>query len=371
MKTTAVFSMLLVILVVICPGADPALAFFPPFQDVTGPTVTQGTDTKVTVSVYNPATGQNIPYTWTIAGGADDITIDQIATSQGMVAWRVKDKINNKFKIVWGVYDPGWAALMGQPQSGWQITETWIWIDYNTNIIALNDGVLLYETKYKTTGDQTNIVDHFWAYDPDAWYEEFQHGWMLYGWREFTYSFSNYSDGTTRDHIVKDGVAGLIYDNNSSWSRTIEVIYAVYDGRNHGWINDQTSATIPDAPQITNATVYWSDGDVLHKSGYDYTDRTWKAEQNTRVMACFAVWPKPAKVSQWVYFTDMSLAAGAWNWNLGDNTTRTVRSLYHQYRSAGHYAAVQEVAVGESYQQNVIVKSTLFPGNLLLLLQAP
>jgi len=153
---------------------SPSLAYFAPLQNVTLPTVVQDTETKVTVSVHNPATGQDIPYVWTIAGGVDAIGVDQISRSQGIVAWRVKDKANNKFKIVWGVYDPGWAAIMSQPQAGWMFLETWVWLDDTTNIIALNDGVLLFENKYTTTEGHPKIVDYFEAYDPSGWYQEFQ-----------------------------------------------------------------------------------------------------------------------------------------------------------------------------------------------------
>jgi uncharacterized protein (DUF58 family) len=79
-------------------GAFPALAYYAPLQDVTGPTVNQGTDTTVTVSVHNPATGQDIPYTWTTPGGAGVIAIDQVSKNQGLVAWQVKNLTNNTYK---------------------------------------------------------------------------------------------------------------------------------------------------------------------------------------------------------------------------------------------------------------------------------
>ena len=367
MKKVAVFSTLLAVLNLSLTAS--VLAYYAPLQEVSGPTVEQNTVTKVTVSVKNTATGMNIPFTWTIDGGAGAITVDQIFNSQGIVAWRVKDEIDNKFKIVWGVYDPGWAALQGQPLLGWQITET-DKID-ETNILLLSDGLLLFETKYTTTGGQTNITDHFWAYDPSGSYENNQNKWILFGWRGFTYSFIN---GTTSNHILKDGVAALIYDvPNDMGGRSIKVIYAVYDGRNHWWINDETFAFEPTALQITNATVTWIDATNSQKCGYDYTDQTWKLNQNTKVMSCYAFWPTPVKVGQWVYFTDMSLAADTWNWNLGDNSTSTARSLYHKYLKAGAYYARQEViglAGSDFNSQSVPVKLPFIAAISRLLLEA-
>ena len=179
----------------------------------------------MTVSVHNPATGQDIPYTWTIAGGASLIAIEQIAKNQGMVAWRVKDLATNKYKMVWGVYNPGWAALQGRPEVGWMFTETWVWIDHDTNIMALNDGVFVYETKYTDTGGQTHISVGVYTFDPSGWNDDMSHGWMPYGWRGASYSIANWSGVVPRDYTVKDGVTAFIYDGIFGG----EVNYAVYD----------------------------------------------------------------------------------------------------------------------------------------------
>jgi hypothetical protein len=344
-------------------GVSPSLAYFAPLQNVTGPTVAQDANTTVTVSVHNPATGQDISHVWTIAGGAAAIGIDQITKSQGIVAWRVTDLINNKFKIVWGVYNPGWAALQGNPQQGWIITETWVWIDYATDIVALNDGVLLFETKYTTTGGQTKIIDYFEAYDPSGWYEEFFHGWMPYSWRAYTASFSNYSGVTTRDHIVKDGVAAMIYGGT--------MYYALYDGRAHSWQIRSESGTDPTAPQITNATVSWTDNSAAQKRGYDYTTNSWLNGEDTKVMAYFDFWPTPAKPGDWIYFTDMSIGATSWSYNLGDSTTTEARSFYHKYAKGGNYTANQQVwgpAESDSFSLTVPVQGSAFTGALMLLL---
>jgi hypothetical protein len=367
MQKALIFSILIAFQVVILPGPDSALAFFAPLQNVTGPTVTQDTASHVTVSVQNTATSNHIPYTWTITGGAGAITIDQLTNTQGIVAWRVQDTVDHRFKIVWGVYDPGWAALMANLQAGWQIKET-DWIDHNTTIVALNDGVLLFQTTYTSAG-QTNINGFIWTYDPHAWYEALQQGWTLKGWQEYTYTFIDNSGGATRDHVVKDGVSALVYDNNNLLNRIIRVNYTVYDARNHAWQGKNELAVNPSAPQITNATVTWTVSSAPQKRGYDYTDQTWKSGQDTKVMACFAVWPKPANVNQSVYFTDLSLGATTWNWNLGDGSTSIERSLYHKYSQVGKYTAHQEVtgpAGTDAYDQIVPVKSAITPIWLLL-----
>jgi hypothetical protein len=356
-------------------AAPPALAYFAPLQDVTFPSVTQDSNTRVTVSVHNPATGQDIPYTWTIDGGSGAIAIDQITKSQGMVAWRVKDLANNKFKIVWGTYDPGWAALQSNPELGWMFYETWVWIDHDTNIIALNDGVLQFETKY-TTGGLTNIIDYFEAYDPSGWYEAPgpgpgpPPGWMPYGWREYTASFSNFPPtATTRNHLVKDGVAAFIFDS-PNWG--IGITYALYDGKAHNWqITFDEFTTNPTALQITNATVTWTDGTVNQKRGYDYTTTSWISNANTKVMAYFDFWPTPVKVGKWVYFTDMSIGATTWNYNLGDTTSTTTRSFYHKYLGAGNYAVNQQVtgpAGNDANTRTVPVKASASTAPLMLLL---
>jgi hypothetical protein len=374
MKRATIPSLLLVALALMGGfGASPALAYFAPLQDVTDPTVAQGTNTTVTVSVHNPATGQNIPYVWTIEGGAAAIAVDQITKSQGIVAWRVQDLINNKYKIVWGVYDPGWAALQGDPKEGWMFSETWAWKDHDTNIVALNDGVLLFETKWTSEG-QTNIIDYFEAYDPSGWLEEPgpgpgpPQGWMPYGWREFSSSFGSYYAATTSGHIVKDGVAAFIYAD-PFWGK--EMYYALYDGRVNSWQYDSASVSNPTAPQITNATVSWTDGITPQKRGYNFTSNSWNPDVDTKVMACFDFWPTPGKSGQWIYFTDMSIGATAWNYPLGDTTTTTARSFFHKYAKAGNYTVWQLVTgptEDDSFSRIVPVKASGSPAPLLLLL---
>ena len=73
--------------------------------------------------------------------------------------------------------------------------------------------------------------------------------------------------------------------------------------------------------QITNGTVTWTDNSGDQKRGYDYSSGSWISGVNTKVLAYFDLWPTPAKPGQWVYFTDMSIAATNWYYAQGDGGT--------------------------------------------------
>jgi len=331
MRSASVRSLLLAALALIwLAGASPALAYYAPLQDVTGPTVVQTTDTTVTVSVHNPATNQDIPYTWTIAGGAAAIAVDQLRNVQGVVAWRVKDLTNNKYQVVWGVHDPR-LATQSNPSLGWQVQETWPWLDDETNILALNDGILLFESKF-VSGNYTHIMDYFYAYDPTP--PEPEEGDWWWGWKGTFHEFISYSGYLTRDHVVKDGVAAFIYES-SVWGW--DMIYMVYDPRNAQWCSNSETSLLPTPPEITAATVIWTDDAGDQRRGYDYTDQTWKSDIDTLILPHFVFAPLHPKTGQPVWFTDMSLAATSWNWDLGEGVPSASRSLYHTYAQAGNY----------------------------------
>lgn len=371
MKKKTAIPLILATLALLCWGVtSPALAYYPPLQDVTDPVVVQGATPSVSVSVHNPATGQDIPYTWRPFDGTGPFVINQVIKMQGIVAWRIKDTANNQYMVVFAAYDPGWAALMNNPQAGWQSFQTYPWTADDTNIIAVNDGVLVYESKaIGPIGSKTTITVGAYTFDPGGWYEEFWHGWMPYGWRGSTFTMTNYSALVPYSYAVKDGVAAFLYNDSVS--------NAVYDahqtfGFPFGWQLDAWY----DAPnatnlQITNATVTWTDDSGDQRRGYDYVDQTFKTGMNTKVMSSFRFWPSPGKPGQWVYFTDMSIAATAWNWSMGDLATSTARSLYHKYANAGDYLAYLQVtgpAGTDASTQTVPVKAPVCAGPIQLLL---
>jgi hypothetical protein len=362
MKKMVIRAISLVTLILMCGGGiSPCLAYYAPLTNITGPTVTQDTETKVTVSVHNPATGQDIPYTWTIAGGASAFQVDQERNNQGMVAWRVKDLSNNKYQIVVGVYDPN-------PEMGWQFSTNWdAWLDHETNILSLHDGVLLYESKYTpetpSWENPSVIVDYFATYDPGLEMPDFP--WRV-GWRWFSYSFTDYSGGNSYGHVVEDGVVAYIY---TSPSMDYVLVYGIFDSGLHGWWVDDANPHHPSLLSIANATVTWNDsilGD--QKRGYDHNAAEWQDGVDTKVLANFVFAPLAPKVNQPVYFTDMSIAATVWNYDLGDSSSRNDRSFYHRYAKPGDYLVNQQVtgpAGADANAQNVLVKGS---GNAALML---
>jgi hypothetical protein len=362
MKRAAFLPLLLTIVVLNWAGTSPALAYYPPLQDVTVPTVVQDTETKVNVSVHDPATGQDIPGVWSITGGVGAIAIDQIVKNQGMVAWRVQDLINNKYMVVAGVYDPN-------PHQGWQFFSYWGGtLDYLPVIVALNDGVLLYECQY-TTGADADLLyhteDYIATYDPAL--EMPGMPWIV-GWRTMSYSWTSYTDGVAYGHVVKDGAAAFVY-----YSPTFDyhMNYLIYDSRVHAWMTNHTYPSNPTVPAINAATVTWTDDEAAQKRGYDYTDMSWKVDQDTKVMANFVFAPFEPRANQFVYFTDMSIGANAWSWMTGDGFTTGDRSFSHKYIKPGQYTAKQDVtgpAGFNTISQTVPVKSSSLTGPLLLLL---
>ncbi len=338
-------------------GITSCLAYYPPLQDVTGPTLFQDqTQTKVTVSVHNPATGQDIPGVWSIPGSADVIEVDQITRNQGMVAWRVKDKTDNKYQIVVGVYDPN-------PVQGWQFYRT-SWSVPDTHIVLLNDGILLCECKYTTSpapGWFYYFLDIYMVtYDPSL--KMPGEPWAV-GWKTNTASYFNNFPHPASGFVCKDGVVAYVGLGMME--------YSIYDGLVHGWFSNGTYAPNPTAPSVTAATVTWTDNAGAQKRGYDYTELNWKTDFDTMVVANFAFAPFEPRPNQFVYFTDMSIGATAWNWALGDTATSPDRSPYHKYVKPGNYSVSQQVsgpAGNDANTQTVPVKSPVDSGMLILLL---
>jgi hypothetical protein len=362
MKDGAVVLLFLSVVALHWAVAAPALGYYPPLQDIIGPTVVQTTDTKVNVSVHDSATGQDIPGVWTTAGGTGAIAIDQITKNQGMVAWRVHDLVNHKYQVVAGVYDPN-------PQQGWQFFNNFgSWQDHAPVILALNDGVLLYETQYTTPPEPfaySVTIEDFVTYDPAR---EIPGQPMIVGWRTMSWSWTSLEQGGASGHVVKDGAAAVVY-YSPGWGYSMN--WLIYDSRVHAWMSDSASPDNPTAPSITNATVTWTDDAGAQKRGYDYIDTTWKTGQDTKVMANFVFAPFEPRPGQFVYFTDMSIAANAWIYMTGDGFTIGLRSLYHKYANAGQYTAKQDVvglAGFDTISKTVPVKAPSTSGSILLLL---
>ena len=341
-------------------GISPCLAYYAPLTTITGPTVEQDTETRVIVSVHNPATGQDIPGVWTIAGGASAFAVDQEANNYGVVAWRVKDLTNNKYQIVCGVYDP-------HPERGWQFFSNWgEWLGYETNILSVNDGVVLYESKFisETPGTPSSFTTFVATYDPAKEMPDFP--WPV-GWRSFSFSFTDYTSGNTYGHVLKDGAMAYIY-----WSPSFDWVmsYAIYDSSVHGWFYDYESPTSPTAPSITNGTVTWNDASGTQKRGYDHKATEWQPGVDTKVLANFVFAPMVPMPNQPVYFTDMSLGATTWNYDLGDSSNTSDRSFYYRYAKAGNYPVSQTVTgsgAADVKTQDVLVKGS-GAGALILLL---
>jgi hypothetical protein len=354
-------------LVLICSGSiSPCLAYYAPLTDITGPTVVQDTETRVTVSVHNPATGQDIPGVWTIPGGAGTIAVDQPNNHYGVVAWRVKNLTTNKYQIVCSVYDPN-------PAMGWQFFSNWgEWLDYETNILLVNDGVVLYESKYTPetpSWENPSVIRTFWAtYDPAQ--EMPGHPWFV-GWRSFNSSYTDHSGGTAYGHYTKDGVVAYLY-----WSPSYDWVmtYAIYNSRHHFWEYSAEYPPNPTAPSITNATVTWNDSNGAQKRGYDssLTISAWLPGTDTKVMANFVFAPLAPRPNQPVYFTDMSIGATTWNYDLGDSSSTSDPSFYHRYAKAGNFLVSQQAtgpAGTDVNNQNVLIKGSGTEALLLLLLE--
>ena len=235
-------------------------------------------------------------------------------------------------------------------------------------ILALNDGVLFYECQYTTGADASlryHTQEYIVTYDPALEMPDMP--WIV-GWRTMSWSWTSYTDGVAYGHVVKDGAAAFVY---YSPSFDYYMNYLIYDSRVHAWMTNATYPSNPTVPAINAATVTWTDDAGSQKQGYDYTDMTWKADQNTKVMANFVFAPMEPRPNQFVYFTDMSIAASSWIWMTGDGFTTGVRSFSHKYVKPGQYAAKQDVlgpAGFDTIDQTVPVKGSDSTGPLMLLL---
>jgi len=290
--------------------AGPALAFWPPLQQVTGPTVTQFYNyTAVSFSVYNPATGADIPGSWGIAGGPGKIAVDPVYAIQGVICWRVIDKtfpLNLKYKAVYGVFDPG---------RGWRLEETG-WYDHG-GWFLINDGIVLWE---QDSGSESRL--QIMTYDP----------LLNAGWRTHLITVQLPTGQPPTGHQISGNTVAFILKDAG------EVHYCIY--HYWGWgFKEGVSSGIDNPTNLAIAadTVTWKDSSgVTYKRGYHSPTGNWFVG-DTIPFPEFAPQPTSGKAPLTVWFTDLSLGGNNWTYNFGDGSPPyTGRSTYHNYTALSY-----------------------------------
>jgi hypothetical protein len=226
---------------------------------------------------------------------------------------------------------------------------------WEPNILALNDGILLFQYQLDVSGP---YFQEWWTYDPTP-----SPG---FGWKCFS-SDSGPGYAPPWGHVVKDGVAAYVREVIGGG---IEVRCLLYDVSKHNWFYTSVNAVWPTAPGIVDATVIWTDDGQEMKLGYDHTDQAWHSDFDTLIFPYFVFAPLQPQVGQPVYFTDASIAATSWNWDLGEGLPSTSRSLYHTYAKPGNYEVYQTVegpAGSDFYGRTVPVKGSGIAPIMLLL----
>jgi hypothetical protein len=304
--------------------APPAAAYWPPCQNVTGPTVVGN---QVTFSVVNPATGQTVPGSWDIPSG---YSVDQLASNQGIVAWRAYDGYLH-YTIHYATYDPvrGWAQ-----GTSYNFT--------STSILSIQDGVVCFEV-----GGYSYPIEWWVTYDPRR------------GWRNFYYSFST-SSGAINDYFSKNGVVAVHYNFSASGGDAL--FYQVYDPTRFDWKSESVGGAAGDVIQYVSiddyGAIHYTLNGTGYKKGYSVTNGVWQdgaGGSPAELYAAFVAQTVSGKAPFTVWVTDMSLGAAAgglgvtfaYDWGDGASSPN-LRSGFHTYTLANKYTLGHTVTRGKT-----------------------
>jgi PKD repeat protein len=331
-------------------AAAPGLAYWPPLQATTGPTVAiSGANRVVNFSVHNPATGADIGYTY-IAGPSATTTVDGTGGAHGLLYWRVRDTSTGpaRYRLVMAVYDPG---------LGWQVKEG-AWHAQQVTVRGCHSGVVLYE-HYNGTN---SYGEYAWTYLPGSG-----------TWRDASWLFPK----PPAYFAVYDGVVAFKGQPDVE-SVQYKIYCAIYDHLVAGaWVGyeSQYYQAFLDYLGISNGTVNYTVNGA-HKVGYDCTAVTWFEGLDTRLRAGFLARPTSGEPPLTVWFTDLSQGAKTidpqqWRMDYSDSSFDTWRSGYHIFNGFQRYDVTQTVtgptgATHSDTQEDLIVTDSTPPTNCSL-----
>jgi hypothetical protein len=335
MKTHILCFIGLISLISILSWAPPGLAYYPPCQAVTGPTVSSD-GSQVTFSVHDPARNINVAGSWDVpkipnSGGSYYYIVDLLQQDHGIVAWVAFDYVNGPRIIGYSTYDPYLQK--------WQ-TGTFV---YNCQIdtgpilgLSALDGIVY-----------CNIIDYYaspWllkyyiaTYDPG-----------LGAWQSTTQEF-NFSVASSY-LVSSNGVVAFV--DHATPSGGAKISYAIYDPLSQQWKWGSDGGQPGDT--ITAASIISDSGSVTYTKnggyfmvGYSVLEGAWVDNYWTDVCAAFVAQPTRGNPPLTVWVTDMSIGApDSFSNYWGDGNGENSRSYYHKYTGSGKYTLTHWVSRG-------------------------
>ncbi len=307
-----------------------AAAYWPPCQNVTGPTVSAD-GTKVEFSVYNPATGQTLPGYWFIPIGSP---VDQLMQNQGIVAWRA----------YYGSHYNSWCATY-DPVQGWKELGC-----VGFSIHSIQDGVVWCEQNFTLAPNQHS--QHVWVtYDPG-----------LSKWQLFSFDFyaPAAGGGTVKGYYSKNGVVAV--HHNITASGGDKLVYLLYDPTRAAWQYGFVGSAAGDVIQSVliddYGAIHYTLNGTSYVKGYSITNGVWQDKVEyyaAELYAAFVAQPVSGNAPLTVWVTDMSLGAWAggigvtfaYNWGDGASSPN-LRSGFHTYTGFNKYNLSHTVTRGRT-----------------------
>jgi hypothetical protein len=348
----------LTVLVLVGGWTSPSHAYWPPLQDITGPTTSVSPEAPhvlyVNFSVHNPATNNDIPTSYVYGDDAHPRGVSQLGATDGMVYFKISDPATGpvQWRIVAAVYDP---------IRGWRVYE-FPWTSHEPNILlpgGVKDGVLVYTQAWNVESQAWSKICYV-TYDPRQGQ-----------WKEV---MEPDRDGPLPPGLMTgDGVV-VYYAQWDEPPYPYIIMASIYDPTiwsesghwQSGWITNLPAE--PTDLEINAGTIFFTSNGA-HTLGYDYTQvfpLNWTLETYTKPQAQFAA---QSTLSRTVWFTDLSLGGNSWSYDLGDGATLAARSVCHKYTRGGIYNVTYTVSgPGGSHSWSKWITAGAALPQLLLLL---
>jgi PKD repeat protein len=357
----------------LCGWAAPALALYPPAQNLLYASVNNNV---VNYTVQDPMTTLTVSDSWTLDLGFPGVWgIDPPVADGGIVAWVSRRMLTGEteytFTLHYRIYDPGRGRWVGGDHA--------FGIGTGRVISApiVKDGVVAWKRGYRggasPTADKTFLVTCV-TYNPVGGF-----------WPEDTYTLTvPYDSPRAVENLrVHDGVVAwptLPFDGGM-WN----IHMRIYDPEINLWVG-HVDSTIPpyqcdncpefDWLEIENATVHvrmhWLHDDDDKYFGYDTSSHQWDPFPYTLTnpWASFVAQPASGSVPLWVCFWDRSIGVNGanWLWNFADGGNSDLRSPMHTFATPWNYPVTLTLpnyqGYNRVYQQTVQVNAPTFTGNI-------
>jgi hypothetical protein len=336
-------------------GSAPALALYPPVQNVTA--VYQGS-AGVHYAATDPIYNQVREETWTVSQG-DERIVESLQTDRGIVTWIARHKnyadTEYTFEVHYRVYDPCRGAWKG---GSWVLSS-----GYQRQISEhqVKDGVVAWKTKVQVgelPNDDMEYKVCYVTYEPGSG-----------SWPMGVDTYREAYDSPVSPEVLRVHNGVIAYPMNPLDSTNVPVHMRAYDYEVNQWVVwDDIGYNVDlhfDWVEIVEGTVrihesrfYVVQHDVDNWWPYDPYTHDWdyagnKDRPDPIRRASFTVEPvasfPPLNVCYWDTSFAMDLQPATWSYSFGDGTTSNSRSGVHSFKDSGSYLINLTVNYPENY----------------------